>query len=498
MSASTRLHISGLTPSISQQDIASKLASFGTVHAVDGFGALDGNGDPRKFAYATLEAQPSQVSKCINALSGTTWKGTRLRLAPAKPDFTARWEKEHAELQNGEPPKKRRKRIRGAQGRECNDMAPVTLDNYERHPGWVKTPLDHLVHPMRMRPGHPIPKPQPVEKTGEGKKKKKEKKNKKVKPVPTRATMRVLDPARWGATHLSGTLLESAVVSELAAKRDALGVEDESTDDDDDNDEATAPPAKATTTTVASSSSPSPLPQPPVKAPNADPLATSLREETSQSRKLLDALFGGADSDEWVAQDAIDSDLEELVQKHAPPLPSTSAQPSDEEDASSEDEDVDAMEEDAPQDEEAPPSPSPSEEQQPVQMRSLKAMFAPREEEAGFSLMAGLDLGDLELDDELSLLAPPPAPALTPAPALVAHAPTVSADEWRIAADAPGVRALFFPTSFNAHGFFRTETDEQIRARWEERKGALTADWKKRSREARKRGRRGAGVGGDE
>lgn len=81
MSDATRLHISGLTPSISAQDIASKLSSFGKVQTVDGFGARDGNGsfemflparplirfhlgDPRKFAYVTLEAQPAQVSKC--------------------------------------------------------------------------------------------------------------------------------------------------------------------------------------------------------------------------------------------------------------------------------------------------------------------------------------------------------------------------------------------------------------------------------------------------
>lgn len=114
--------------------------------------------------------------------------------------------------------------------------------------------------------------------------------------------------------------------------------------------------------------------------------------------------------------------------------------------------------------------------------------------------MAHLDLGDLELDDDLALLAAPaPVPAPTPAPLLapVVAVPAQSADEWRIAADAPGVRPLFFPVSFNAHGFYRTETDEQIRARWEERKGALTADWKKRAREAKKRGRRG-GAGADE
>ena len=85
-----RIHISGLTPAISQQDLANRLSSFGTVKSVDGFGLLDGVGQPRKFAYATLETTKGKLARCMNLLSGVTWKGAKLRLGEAKPDFRER------------------------------------------------------------------------------------------------------------------------------------------------------------------------------------------------------------------------------------------------------------------------------------------------------------------------------------------------------------------------------------------------------------------------
>jgi len=59
-----RLHISGLTPSITQADLISRLSSFGTVKELDGFGKLDGLGQPRKFGYVTLEGTKGQLAKC--------------------------------------------------------------------------------------------------------------------------------------------------------------------------------------------------------------------------------------------------------------------------------------------------------------------------------------------------------------------------------------------------------------------------------------------------
>ena len=107
---SKRLHISGLTPAISFDDISQRLGSFGSVTALDGLGKLDALGQPRKFAYATLQTTKPQLSRCalstlslslshslflivvigMNALSGSTWKGAKLRIGEAKPDFHER------------------------------------------------------------------------------------------------------------------------------------------------------------------------------------------------------------------------------------------------------------------------------------------------------------------------------------------------------------------------------------------------------------------------
>ena len=64
---SKRLHISGLTPAISSDDLSRRLGSFGSVTALDGLGKLDALGQPRKFAYVTLQATKPQLSRCSSA-----------------------------------------------------------------------------------------------------------------------------------------------------------------------------------------------------------------------------------------------------------------------------------------------------------------------------------------------------------------------------------------------------------------------------------------------
>lgn len=59
-----RLHISGLTPSITPTDLTRRLSSFGTVKALDGFGQFDAVGQPRKFGYVTLEGTKGHLAKC--------------------------------------------------------------------------------------------------------------------------------------------------------------------------------------------------------------------------------------------------------------------------------------------------------------------------------------------------------------------------------------------------------------------------------------------------
>ncbi len=64
---SKRLHISGLTPAISFDDLSRRLGSFGSVTALDGLGKLDALGQPRKFAYVTLKTTKPQLSRCASS-----------------------------------------------------------------------------------------------------------------------------------------------------------------------------------------------------------------------------------------------------------------------------------------------------------------------------------------------------------------------------------------------------------------------------------------------
>jgi hypothetical protein len=101
----------------------------------------------------------------MNLLSGSTWKGAKLRIGEAKPDYRARYASpfvnpfsglfihhyhRHEMELNPPPPTprpkldaaalkrarlkrrlKERRLMRGVQGREAKDMSTVTLDNVE-------------------------------------------------------------------------------------------------------------------------------------------------------------------------------------------------------------------------------------------------------------------------------------------------------------------------------------------------------------------------------
>lgn len=136
------------------------------------------------------------------------------------------------------------------------------------------------------------------------------------------------------------------------------------------------------------------------------------------------------------------------------------------------------------------------------QLESLKDMFKPQEAETGgFSLLAGLDI---ELDEEMNFdldaeqeaqkeamqvntseaeQAPLRAPARDETAKIVPHPfplfdPSNPRDPIQLLQ-----KGLYIP-------FCRTDTEEEIVARWEERKGRLTQEYKRRHREAVKKKKR--------
>ena len=283
-----------------------------------------------------------------------------------------------------------------------------------------------------------------------------------------------------------------------------------------------------------------------------------IQQEKLQSLNLLNSLFGDAD-DDWVGQEEIDSDIDvselvkgdrilvdenidfEIVPRNASTKNVSRAAQPDGESGSEVDDD--------PQNAENMEVDQATASVQDSKPKTLKDLFAPREEEGdylfclmlivdltdhifslqvGFSLLGHLDL-DLELDEdplaaqdavqqphELHESHPAPLPAPITVQTHPSHAPMVLDPR----------QALFFPLpkvagSMNrarqrdvydlakdngwnwrdpAVGFYQTGTEEDIRKRWEDSKGELTRDWKRRCREAGKvnRRRRGGVDGGDE
>ncbi|KAI5990532.1 hypothetical protein F5J12DRAFT_966560 [Pisolithus orientalis] len=204
-----RLHISGLTPSITSSDIHRRLSAFGSVTSLDGFGQLDALGDPRPFAYATLEGKEKDIAKCMNVLSGSTWKGTKLRIGEAKPDYHQRI----AYLNSLSPPPPRTPRSKRCQLAFPSTTlpldTPLSRNDAAKAPGWVVLPSGRVVRPMRMRPLRPL---EPTRAMGgwQGTRGKTGKKAKKKKVPPLWARRRLIDPTKWDSTYLTGAFLETA------------------------------------------------------------------------------------------------------------------------------------------------------------------------------------------------------------------------------------------------------------------------------------------------
>ncbi|KAI0766099.1 hypothetical protein BD413DRAFT_717831 [Trametes elegans] len=530
-----RIHISGLTPAISAKDLNDRLGSFGTVKSLDGIGAVDGVGQPRKFAYATLETTKGKLARCMNLLSGVTWKGAKLRLGEAKPDYRERIAKEHAALKRvaeeaaNQPIKKRRRLPRGVQGVHAPDMSLVTPENAVGRAGWRVTATGRLIKPLRMRPDHPLPEPVDAVKPDNTKGKTGESR-KRMRDPPTRARRRTIDPTKFGSTHIKGVFLENAAVIPLSTPHPASQKntsmasatsedeedhsseesegEDESQDDSVDSDDHPVNVDNldnSTRSKLSSADQAVSKAAPPIQSKPAVPEATSeLVEETSKALGLLQSLFG--DKEEWGSAESVGSDIDEAeLRERDDTLQATNAVSEDADSAS----DSPTMQVDQiPAEEPSVTQPAASAPAGTAQKTKLKDLFAPREEEAGFSLLGHLDL-DLELEDDMPFELPAAAePAPAPSEPLRRVQPTVTQAPRTAALDpskpfffpsdnAAARRRVLDPTDWKTW-FYRTDTPEAIRQRWEESKGELTAGWKRRHREAIKiRRRRGGGGGVD-
>lgn len=135
---------------------------------------------------------------------------------------------------------------------------------------------------------------------------------------------------------------------------------------------------------------------------------------------------------------------------------------------------------------------------------ALKAMFAPAPAQSSFSLLGALD-ADIELDEELDIPLAPPV-IRQPLEPVAELQPLTQSKKSHFDPD-PSI-PLFFPSFGKGgkdamredteredyQGFWRQETDEEMKEIWERDKVELTRDWKKRYREGKKQKKRRGGA----
>ncbi|KAJ3824349.1 hypothetical protein F5880DRAFT_1506273 [Lentinula raphanica] len=529
-----RLHISGLAPSLTPADLSARLSHFGTVKSVDGFGLSDGVGQPRKFGYVTIETTSGMLKKCLSSLSGTTYKGAKLRIGEAKPDFTERIlglriAKEKAESSSENSNKQRRLHHSKFSGVQASDMSLVTRDNAAERPGWKVLPSGRVVRTMKMRPGKPLP-PLPTHLMDQSHSKVKKKK---VKEPDARARSRLIDVTKWDGSYVSGVFLGGDQVAQVVdgrvgamqakkkeqeeKKEESKGkVKEKKTKSEtmsiviDKEENVPAPPRPST---------PQSIPIPTVEAPLPTSSSSSklpdLSAERAQTLSFLNTfLFSSSKTQsanpiDWDS----DVDLDEVNVLEAPNA--VGANDADEEyeivPGEAEHEDQIIVNEDqghgdsvasADEDDVAHVSQDPNLHRTRTRIHYKTSSLRAKMKASGFSLLNHLDLED---DDDLDLDV---VPFPTSAPVVETHQEDVSVHDTN-SNQPPTLRSqqnrssqpitldpkkpLFFPRSIAlatsgaaSSPFYAHLTPEEIQRQWEENKVELTRGWKKRHREAGK------------
>ncbi|CAD6890786.1 unnamed protein product [Tilletia controversa] len=91
----TRLHVSGLNPEVTEAELRARFTSFGEVLAVDGWPAgTNALGVPITYAFLTLRTTQGKLARCLSILNNSAWKGSKLRIGEARPLYKDRLSKE--------------------------------------------------------------------------------------------------------------------------------------------------------------------------------------------------------------------------------------------------------------------------------------------------------------------------------------------------------------------------------------------------------------------
>lgn len=141
-----RLYVKGLSGQVTASDLGELFGRYGSVS--DAFTALDSSGHCRGFGFVSMDLDDSSCFKCISALNGSTWKGLKLQIERAGPDFQ---ESSATSSQMQHPCISKSCILRKRWTRHAADMSPVTEKNMSKHPGWKRDRFGQPVLLVRLR-----------------------------------------------------------------------------------------------------------------------------------------------------------------------------------------------------------------------------------------------------------------------------------------------------------------------------------------------------------
>lgn len=126
-----RVFVRGLPADISPADLASRFSAFGQVsNASVALSALDST--CRGFGHLDLRCEDAGWRRCLTALNGSSWKGQRVQIEEARPDYRQRLEASPGAAAKVSRHARPRRRLT----RHAADMTLVTGKNVDKRKGW--------------------------------------------------------------------------------------------------------------------------------------------------------------------------------------------------------------------------------------------------------------------------------------------------------------------------------------------------------------------------
>ncbi|PWN39874.1 hypothetical protein IE81DRAFT_343064 [Ceraceosorus guamensis] len=216
--ATRRVHISGLSSTLSDESLLSRFSTLRACNfhrpaaaATAATTTTTAASLPGPKAWLTLVGPAKEVERSANSLHGALWKGSKIRVGTAKPDGAlaplprpaATLRREAARAEKKQQARERR-RQRCPREEKVDRVVDLQSVKDGQHWGWHVTPASHLIRPMHMRPSHPLPPPAAASMSS-GQPKRKTTSSSRSS---GRARRLTIDPRRYSRTHLAGDLLD--------------------------------------------------------------------------------------------------------------------------------------------------------------------------------------------------------------------------------------------------------------------------------------------------